>query len=259
MGDGVTGTGGATFVGVDGCKAGWLAVELGDGGRCEIRVFGDFRRLVQYFSSAALILVDIPIGLRDSGPDERQCDREARRLIGPRSSSVFPVPVRQALREATFEEASRVNRAIRGKGLSKQTWAIAPRIAEVDRLLATIPSERERVREVHPELLFWALNGRQAMAHNKKKRRGHTERLRVLSRFEASVEGAYADALDRWPRKDVAPDDVLDALAAAATARLGYPDKLQTVPEHPPRDSHGLSMEMVFTPGAHEPTDPAPP
>lgn len=242
----MTGTGEATFVGVDGCKAGWLAVGLGDDDRCEIRVFGDFRRLVRHFSSAALILVDIPIGLRDSGPDERQCDREARRLVGPRRSSVFPVPVRQALHEATFENASRVNRAIRGKGLSKQTWAIAPRIAEVDHLLAAIPSERERVREVHPELLFWALNGRQSMAHNKSERGGHAERLRVLSRFEAPVQEAYADALDRWPRKDVAPDDVLDALAAAVTARLGYPDRLQTVPGHPPRDAHGLPMEMVF-------------
>ncbi|MEW6348758.1 MAG: DUF429 domain-containing protein [Thermodesulfobacteriota bacterium] len=40
--------------------------------------------------------VDIPIGLRDHGP-ERSCDLEARRLLGIRRSSVFPVPCRSAV------------------------------------------------------------------------------------------------------------------------------------------------------------------
>lgn len=236
----------AQFVGVDGCKAGWFSVGLSDGGRYELEVFGALASLVRHFSSAALILVDIPIGLRDSGPAERQCDKTARGLVGPRSSSVFPVPVRQALNEATWEDADRVNRRIRGKGLSKQTWAIVPKIAEVDSFLTSTPSERERVREVHPELLFWGLSGRKAMAHNKRGQRGHAERLAVLEHFEPRVREAYRTALDRWQRKEVAHDDVIDAFAAAVTARLGHPGSLQTVPEHPPTDAHGLPMEMVF-------------
>ena len=146
----MTGMSNAKFVGVDGCKAGWFSVGLRDGGRCELEVFGAFASLVRHFSSAALILVDIPIGLRDSGPAERQCDKAARRVVGPRRSSVFPVPVRQALNEATWEDANRVNRRIRGKGLPKQTWAIVPKIAEVDSLLTATPSERKRVRKSIP-------------------------------------------------------------------------------------------------------------
>lgn len=236
----------ANFVGVDGCQAGWFSVGLGDTGGYELDVFGEFSRLVRHYKSAALILVDIPIGLRDSGPDERQCDMTARRLVGPRRSSVFPTPVRQALNEATWEAASRANRRVRGKGLTKQTWGIVPKIVEVDRLLIATPSERERVREVHPELLFWALNDRTAMAHNKRGQPGHAERLAVLARFEPRAREMYEAALDTWPQKEVAPDDVLDALAAAVTARLGHADNLQTVPERPPTDTHALPMEMVF-------------
>ena len=242
----MTGASNAKFVGVDGCKAGWFSIGLGDGEGYEPKVFGEFAQLVQHFSSAVLILVDIPIGLHESGLDERQCDLKARRLVGPRRSSVFPAPVRQALSEATFEDASRINRSIRGKGINKQTWEISSKIAQVDRLLTTVPSERERVREVHPELLFWALNDRRPMGHNKGRPPGHAERMAVLRRFEPSAEGVYQTALGRWLRKEVARDDILDALAAAVTARLGYPHKLQTLPADPPTDEHGLPMEMVF-------------
>jgi len=121
-----------------------------------------------------------------------------------------------------------------------------PKIAEVDCLLATVPLERERVREVHPELLYWALNGRQAMGYNKRKPPGHRERMAVLRRLEPSAQEAFELALDRWLRKEVARDDILDALAAAVTAREGYPDGLRTVPGNPPSDAYGLPMEMVF-------------
>ena len=48
--------------------------------------------------------------------------------------------------------------------------------------------------------------------------------------------------------KVVAEGDILDALAAAVTARRGWPDQLQTLPEKKEcqRDGKGLRMEMVF-------------
>lgn len=52
------------------------------------------------------------------------------------------------------------------------------------------------------------------------------------------------------PGKKVARDDILDALAAAVTAKLGLgcPDnyQLRTLPECPPRDCKDLRMEMVY-------------
>ena len=44
------------------------------------------------------VLIDIPIGLSDSGPGGRLCDREARQLLGcGRVSSVFSAPARRTL------------------------------------------------------------------------------------------------------------------------------------------------------------------
>ena len=238
--------GDAKFVGVDGCPAGWFSIALGEDAFHEMKVFGAFAELVQYYHDATLIFVDIPIGLNEGGLEERRCDKTARRLLGRRGSSVFPAPVRQVLSESAYEAASRTNRRVRGKGISKQTWAIVPKIAEVDRLLADVPSAQGRVREIHPEVLFWALNGRNAMHFNKKKRPGIEERMAVLERYEHRTGDIYETVLEEWQRKQVGRDDILDALAAAVTARLGYPDRLATLPDDPPTDARGLPMEMVF-------------
>ena len=63
-----------------------------------------------------------------------------------------------------------------GKGISKQAFAIAPKIAEVDEVMRDrVGGAGPAVREVHPELLFWALNGRKAMESSKKSRQGRDE------------------------------------------------------------------------------------
>ncbi len=44
-------------------------------------------------SGADVILIDIPIGLLESGTREHQCDYHARRQPGVRRASVFPAPL----------------------------------------------------------------------------------------------------------------------------------------------------------------------
>ena len=67
----------------------------------------------------------------------------------------------------------------------------------------------------------------------------------MLERVESRAREMLDEAL-RDHGHHAAPDDILDALAAAVTAREGYPDRLETVPDEPPRDARGLPMEMVF-------------
>ena len=55
------------YVGVDGCRAGWFVVALVGRGRSEWGVARTFNELWANWRRARLILVDIPIGLRDSG------------------------------------------------------------------------------------------------------------------------------------------------------------------------------------------------
>lgn len=104
-------------IGVDACKKGWVG-------------FTDDRRA--YFGATIEVLVaaaetdgrldvvaiDIPIGLPLTGP--RQADVLVRGLVGRRASSVFVTPVRDALLAATYAEASELNRAAAGQGLSRQ-------------------------------------------------------------------------------------------------------------------------------------------
>ena len=195
-----------------------------------------------------LTLIDIPIGLKSSGSEERQCDCEARKLLGRRGSSVFPAPCRQALECRDYAEGSSVNQSVTGRKLSRQSWAIVRKISEVDSVVRNLP-ERRKLREMHPEICFMALNGGEPMGHNKKKAAGQAERLAVLSLYRPDAETIFQEGRARWLKKDLANDDILDALIGAVVA--SRPDWLVSLPMPPEEDDLGLSMEMVYAaPGA---------
>jgi predicted RNase H-like nuclease len=239
---------GEFVVGVDGCKAGWVAVAIDARGRSSHSVERTFAALGDRYQGASLILVDIPIGLPD-GSEERACDKSARKCLGkPRSSSVFPVPCRDAL---SATDPSAVNETITGRRLTRQTLAILDKIREVDTYLRT-QGGRHLVRETHPEVCFWALNGKRAMHHHKGSKDGIAEREAILrSAFPASND-AIGELLAVYPRSGLSHDDILDALVAAVTARA----KVRTLPPDPPRDRHGLAMEITYS--ANEPISTRP-
>ena len=236
-----------------GAKRGWFSVGFADNGDYEFEVFQKFDKLLEHYKGAELVLVDIPIGLPE-GHCGRKCDGEAWRKLGyPRQSSVFPTPTRPTTYVAAepppnIQLARDIEHQISGKGLSPLSFAIAPKIAEVDKVLLNPDRKaKPKVREVHPELCFWALNGGQPMKNKKRDKEGEEERLGVLRKIgpPADVDDVYNDACSKFYRKNVAKDDILDALAAAVTACCGY-DRLQIIPKNPPKDRKGLSMEMVF-------------
>ncbi len=236
------------FIGVDGCKGGWLAADLTERHSGEFRIFPTMEFLWKSCSKTYLILVDIPIGLREEGPTERSCDTAARQVLGPRKSSVFPAPRRKLLesRYQSYQEANARHRQLAdGKGISRQSYALLPKIREVDRLLRREASARQIIREVHPEVCFWALAGRRPMQVNKKDPAGFAERRKVLEVVYPPAGKIIDEGLYWLQGKGAAPDDLLDALAAAVTALLGG-NNLKTLPDKPERDVHGLPMEMVY-------------
>ncbi len=246
------------FVGVDGCRSGWFSVGFDSYCGYELKMFPAFSELLHYYSEAKLVLVDIPIGLPEA-PGGRECDREARGKLGsPRSSSVFTAPTRQTVEQVarfpgnydwakTSEQcATKTEGNPQGKGLSRQAFGIAPKIAEVDRLLRSRDSKATPcVREVHPEVCFWALNGKKAMESNKKECKGESERICVLEGIEPRTRVIYGEACRRFVGGGVGKDDILDALVAAVTARCGF-GRHRTIPDCPPVDSKNLAMEMVY-------------
>ena len=234
------------YIGVDGCKLGWLTVSLDAEGNWKVHSFYTVDELCENFKSSKLILIDVPIGLRDGGIEERICDKEARKILGlKRGSSVFRVPCRAAVYADTYQRASEVHARLTGKKLPKQTWGIIPKIREVDQLLSVDESTRSRIKEIHPEVCFWALNNCQPMRYSKKKVEGFEERRKVLRSFYPYTDDVVNYSLQKYRRKEVTRDDIVDALVAAVTAskeQLG----LLTIPEVPEFDSKVLPMEMVY-------------
>lgn len=228
--------------GADGCRGGWVAlVENLDTREISWRVVPTLRDLAIGKSPPQVIALDVPIGLPDEG--SRACDKEARKHLGRgRMSSVFPAPIRPVLQASTHAKASAAGAAVDGRRLSIQTWAIIPKIREVDKFLRAETSLRARVREVHPEICFYFMAGRRPMQFSKRRRAGRDERRSLLVTEFGDVVGR---ALGDRRSLGCAAHDLLDAFAALWTARRIAKGKAITLPSLPPRDRYGLPMEMV--------------
>lgn len=231
--------------GIDGCSAGWFYFALARSGELGWGIVRTIEELVSSADESDRIFIDIPIGL-PNGSEGRPCDREARRTLGaPGAASVFPAPVRAALDATTYDDANQISRKETGRGMTKQTFAILLKIREVNNLLQQSESARRIVREVHPEICFWALGGCSRLKYGKKTGDGFRERQELLERFRPSVAEDFARVRTEFRCWDLADDDILDAMAAAITASADS-RLLKTLPEHPTKDSHGLPMEMVY-------------
>ena len=139
------------FVGVDGCRAGLLAVFLTtkNESSCEWEtgLFPNFSLLIhflenKYRQAESLILIDIPIGLKNGGSGERLSDVGARSILKARKSSIFSVPCREAVYAETYEKACEINEKLTGKRISKQAWNVVPKIHDVDSFLIKNESYR---------------------------------------------------------------------------------------------------------------------
>ena len=245
--------------GVDGCKKGWFYVALSEEGEYCYGVVGRLQEVVAKAHVGDRVFVDTPIGLPDKGrPDRRVCDQAARRRLNrdrsgqplPRSeqrgASVFSAPARETLTAANYDDAKRINFDAVGKKVPQQTFYLLPLIRDADALLRQDEKARKVIREVHPELCFWGFNGQHPMKHGKKSTVGQEERLAVLERNWPRARAAAAEACARYRRKEVAKDDILDAMAAATTAKAQV---LQRLPKEPPDDSAGLPMQMIWAAG----------
>lgn len=224
--------------GVDGCKGGWLAVSLAAPGAepaaCIHGSAGDL--FAQSFNVTA---IDIPIGLRPAGT--RTCDNKAREILGDRRSSVFSAPVRAVLSHSNYAEANACSRAVDGRGLSQQSFALVPKIAEVDLCLRKRVELREVVYEVHPELSFALWNGGRPMRYPKRSGFGFLERLTLTqSRFPCAAERIRKEL----PSTRLADDDILDALAALWTAERIATKQAVRMDDTEAFDAEGLAMNI---------------
>lgn len=207
-------------VGIDGCRSGWLVASVAG-------VVVVPRLRLEPFTCVG---IDIPIGLSDGA--RRQCDIDARRFLGSARSSVFPAPPRAALQCTTYEAALDTARAATDRGISRQTFNIMAKVAEVDRLVG--PEHHDVVVEVHPECAFRLLSDG-ATLPSKKTAEGRMIRRRLLS--------AHFDVPVLAPR-GAAIDDLLDAYAVLWSA-IRFVRGEHVVFGDGSRDERGLEMRIV--------------
>lgn len=233
--------------GADAFREGWVVVlQRPKTGAVRPRTVSDLEALLGLPEQPTVLGLDMIVGLPDRAqPGGRRCDREARTLLGsPRSRSVFSPPAYDALSASSYEEAQRRNRASGSEapGLSRQTFNLFPRLRAVAAQMT--PSMQRWVREIHPELSFYAMNDDTPLPESKHTDVGRSSRIELLRTHGFSDIRKIVEDLSTGP---VGTDDVLDAHAACWTARRIHAGTAERCPprdEPAPHNSRGLRMEI---------------
>lgn len=199
-------------------------------------VFATIGEVLDQRPAYEIVALHAPVGLLDTPNDgPRECEREARRLLGwPRMAAVVPAPVRAALGARTWKQAVR-----RNGGMSPVTWAMLDHAAEVDAEVA--PYRQRQLSEVHPELAFYELNGRTPVAAGRADAAGRAAREQLLRGKIQGVERVL-DAQVSGVRRE----HLVDAVADLWTARRIAARAAVRLPQDPVWDSTGLRMEIVY-------------
>jgi predicted RNase H-like nuclease len=218
-------------LGVDGCRSGWVGVVLAPA-RPVVGVLGATIAQVVEAASAAggplqAVGIDMPIHPPEAGC--RQADLAARAHLGRKASSIFPTPARPVLNARSYADACAVARALQGRAISRQAWALRAKILEVG---AWLPAAACPVYEVHPEVSFSLLTGAPIMA-GKRSAAGSAARRLALADAGIAVPTDLAEA------RGVALDDVLDAAAVTWSARRIAAGRARSFPDPPERLADG--------------------
>ena len=221
-------------IGVDGCKGGWVFVRLENGAFRSAEFCSQFAAGVDASSDAAVIAVDMPIGYPPLPALERAADGLARNMVTPLTSSVFPTPHPDALRAPDWETAHEISQERTGRGLSRMSYALAPKILEVE----AVAVDDERVYEVHPEVSFRELAGHPLAS--KKQWNGQAERRKLLQVAGIVIPDNLGCA------GVVGTDDILDAAVAAWSANRIVKGIAASLPNPPELDPNGRGTAIWY-------------
>ena len=219
--------------GVDAYALGWVGVELRDGIFGRAMLAARLYEIVAASSGAAVIGVDIPLGML---PDRwRAADTLAADQLGPRRSSVFRVPPLAVWQEGDFAAANRRCRELTGAGLSRQSWALRPKLLEANTLWERHP---RLLFEAHPEVSFRQMAG-EPLAYAKRTWTGQARRRELLARHGIVLPEQLG------PAGQAPPDDILDAAAVAWTAHRMAIGKARSHPD-PPEEHDGARIAIWY-------------
>lgn len=238
---------GFSSVGIDGCRGGWIAVNITDSG-FEVELYKSIEEICSKYADSNSLLVDMPIGLPEDVTDIRP-DSEARTYLSGRTSCIFNTPCRQAVYEEDYFEASQINKHYLGKGLSKQSFAICNQIREIDEFLEKEPEFKGKLRESHPEICFAVLATKHdfylPLYNSKHTEQGFWDRVEVLEEFYDKTR-EFVSYISSHPVLRSHQVDCMDALCLAVSGLLGLHNGFTSIPAAPAKDARGLNMEIVY-------------
>jgi len=194
--------------GIDRWRGGWVVAELAEGS-VTLWTTADITHACDRLATHDVVAIDMPAALARSGT--RQAESEVRAVLGSSARSVFTSPTRAAALAESQQAATEINRAHEGPGISAQAFGL---FASIRELRAALTGPRfDHWWETHPETAFALMNNGTPLA-SKRTAVGVGRRLDLLG----THLGVDHDVLSSSPIK-VPADDVLDALAAAWSAR----------------------------------------
>jgi len=233
----------SVLIGIDGCSGGWICA-ANQNGILSVNQFDCIAKLFDTYSNLDLALIDMPVGLPSNKEQERlRPDSFARKMIKERTSTIFPVPCRQAVYAKTISDAYSENVRALGKKFTPPTAGILPKMREVDNFLQHHKEYHTKLFESHPEVCFAALNEKTVLS-KKNTVEGQRERLQILARYKCTVEESFVGELS--VKLHCAKDDIIDAICLSVTAEMAYWGNYRTLPEQPVREETGLQMQMII-------------
>lgn len=231
-------------IGVDGCKGGWIVASI-DHGTLKIEKKTSIEEIVTDYSGFDNFLIDMVIGL-PSNKDQIRPDTYARQIIKERTSTIFPVPCRQAVYAESIAEAYEENVRVLGKKFTPLTVGIMPKMRELDTFLQEHEEYKNVILESHPEVCFARLNGKTVLS-KKSEYEGLVERVQILQKYLPQLNANDLMQMAKQNRCNV--DDIVDAICLAVTANLAEQGLCEVIPEEPMIDETGLKMQMVVGKG----------
>jgi predicted RNase H-like nuclease len=225
----------SVVAGVTPCGRRWLVASAkiaGSNFACEPpRLYDSFLEVLGERPAFSVVVVNSPIGYLDS-PESgvRNCDAEARTMLGRRGGTVRKAPTRAVLSGAlSWNEA----------GLDAVSATMLPRYIEVAAEMS--PYRQRTIYEGQPELSFYQLNKDNSLQFSKTSEAGHEERRAILLAKMNTIEKVIDANI-----KTVRERHFFDASALLWSARRVFARAAKRIPLDPMWDSEGLRMEIVY-------------
>ncbi len=226
--------------GVTPCPGGWLVVPARLAGVTTVAeeafVLGTLQDVLDYRPKFDFGAVNIPFGYPERPQGAyRQCDREARNMVGwPRMVNFKPVPSRAALFAKSRKAAVELEPWLTKNDFRHFRW-MKEAATEIQ------PFHSRSIYSGNADLSFQHLNGDEPLTTSPYHQEGRQERLELI---RANLPGVD-DVIERVPPEGAGQVHMYEAAAMLWTARRASGRAISRLPMDPEWDDGGIRIELV--------------